>query len=317
MIERVAVVTEALSHRYGDRTALDRVALAVKQGEIFGLVGPNGGGKSTLFRILSTALVPSEGTARVASHDVRREPARVREKIGVLFQSPALDKKLTVRENLRHQGHLYGLTGQSLRSRSAALLATVGLEGREDDLVESLSGGLQRRVEIAKCLLHSPEVLLLDEPTTGLDPLARRELWRHLRQLRVRDGLTILLTTHLLEEADACDRVALLDGGRILAEGHPETLKGTIGGQVLSIKARQPEQLRGKLAQDLSTDVSLVDGLLRIEKEGASALVPDLLQRYGTEIDSVTLGKPTLEDLFIRKTGHGLWQQPAPAEAGS
>lgn len=311
----VKVSVESLGHRYGERVALDGVSFAVKRGEIFGLVGPNGGGKSTLFRILSTIQRPTSGTAKVATHDVNTDPAAVRATIGVLFQSPAIDKKLTVRENLRHQGHLYGILGANLRARTALLLSRVGLEGRENDFVESLSGGLQRRVEIAKCLLHSPQVLLLDEPTTGLDPLARRELWRYLRLLREKDGMTILLTTHLLDEADACDRVALLHGGKLLAEGDPETLKSSIGGQILSIRARQPERLLGQLAQELSTEVSLVDGLLRIEADTASSLVADLLSRHGGEIDSVTLGKPTLEDLFIRKTGHGLWQDAAVSGA--
>ena len=206
-----AVSVEGLTHRYGDREALRGVSFAVPPGEIFGLLGPNGGGKTTLFRILSTALVPTSGQARIFGQDVIAQPALVRQQIGIVFQSPSLDKKLTAAENLRHHGHLYGLRGRVLRARTDEMLARVGLSDRAGDRVERLSGGLQRRVELAKGLLPQPRMLLMDEPSTGLDPGARRDLWDYLTQLRDRDGLTILLTTHLMDEADRCDRVAILD----------------------------------------------------------------------------------------------------------
>jgi len=229
----LSVDVEGLTHRYGERTALDGVSFSVRSGEVFGLVGPNGGGKTTLFKILSTALAPSSGSARVAGVDVR--DGAVRRRIGVVFQSPSLDGKLTVGENLLHHGHLYGLSGSGLKERIGEELTRFGLKDRMGDRVEKLSGGLQRRVELAKSLLHRPEVLLLDEPSTGLDPGARRDLWDALRGLK---GVTVLLTTHLLEEAERCDRMAILHKGKIVALGEPLTLRGEIGGDVVTVRSR-------------------------------------------------------------------------------
>jgi ABC-2 type transport system ATP-binding protein len=198
----VIVAVENLTHRYGERVALSGVSFAVKEGEIFGLLGPNGGGKSTLFRILSTLMSPTEGKAAICGHDVGREPGAVRRRIGVVFQSQSLDKKLTVEENLRGQGHLHGMSGATLRERIEKVADRLGLSDRRGDLVEVLSGGLRRRVEIAKGLLHKPSVLLMDEASTGLDPGARRELWQYILELREREGVTVLLTSHILDEAD-------------------------------------------------------------------------------------------------------------------
>ena len=208
-----ALVAHDLTHRYGDRVALDQLNLEVAPREIFGLLGPNGGGKTTLFRILSTLVKPSSGSATLLGLDLLRDTAALRSRIGVVFQAPSLDKKLKVRENLMHQGHLYGLSGVALRERIDHLLLEFNLRDRAGDLVETLSGGLQRRVEIAKSLLHRPELLLLDEPSTGLDPGARIDLWQTLYRLRDQQNVTVLLTTHLMEEAARCDRVAIIDRG--------------------------------------------------------------------------------------------------------
>ncbi|MCH7702051.1 MAG: ABC transporter ATP-binding protein, partial [Planctomycetes bacterium] len=226
----VAVELEALSHRYGDRLALDAVSLQVAPASVFSLLGPNGSGKSTLFRILATLMAPSSGTARVAGLDVRAQRDQVRRRIGVAFQHPSLDAKLTVFENLRHQGHLYGLSGRALRERIRELLDRFALTDRAGDRTETLSGGLKRRVELAKALLHAPQILILDEPSTGLDPAARASLMDHLHQLRDQDGVTTLLTTHLMDEADRCDRIGVLDEGRLVALDGPAELKRTIGG---------------------------------------------------------------------------------------
>ena len=231
------ILAENLSHQYGSRLALSNVNFEVKAGEIFGLLGPNGGGKSTLFRILSTMMAPTGGRAEVAGHDVARDPAAVRRAIGVVFQTQSLDKALTVAENLRAQGHLYGLSGPKLRDRIAQVMERLGLADRRNDIVETLSGGLKRRVEIAKGLLHRPVVLLMDEASTGLDPGARRELWQYVEELRSREGVTILLTTHILDEADRCDRLALLHQGRVVAEGTPAHLRSRIGGDVVVLSA--------------------------------------------------------------------------------
>ena len=200
--EPVPVELDRLSHNYGDRLALDNLTFAVQPAEIFGLLGPNGSGKTTLFRILSTLMVPTGGEARIQGFDVARQANQVRQQTGIVFQARSLDLKLTVAENLMHQGHLYGLRGQVLKSRSAEVLRRVGLSDRAKDYVETLSGGMQRRVELAKGLIHSPALLLLDEPSTGLDPGARRDMWQYLRTLRDQEGVSILVTTHLMEEAE-------------------------------------------------------------------------------------------------------------------
>ncbi|HTP31390.1 MAG TPA: ABC transporter ATP-binding protein, partial [Candidatus Acidoferrales bacterium] len=227
------IEVQNVTHRYGDRTALSNVSFEVKNGEIFGLLGPNGGGKSTLFRILSTMMVPTEGRATIAGFDVARQAAQVRRQVGVVFQTQSLDKALTVEENLRAQGHLHGLSGAVLRERMEAAMDRLGLLDRRRDLVDTLSGGLKRRVEIAKALLHRPQVLLMDEASTGLDPAARRDLSRHVENLREKEGVTILLTTHILEEADRCDRLILLHQGNIVAQGSPRELRSRIGGDVV------------------------------------------------------------------------------------
>jgi len=293
----LSVEVDGLTHRYGERTALDGIAFAVRSGEIFGLAGPNGGGKTTLFKILSTALTPTSGTARVAGIDVREDA--VRRRIGVVFQSPSLDVKLTVAENLLHHGHLYGLSGGGLRTRIDEELARFGLADRRGDRVEKLSGGLQRRVELAKSLLHRPEVLLLDEPSTGLDPGARRDLWDALRSLK---GVTVLLTTHLLEEAERCDRLAILHKGRIAALGEPLALRGEIGGDVVSVRTRDPKQLAASLREKLGEEPQIVDGTVRLSKERGHEFVVRLVEAFPGLIESVTVAKPSLEDVFLAKT---------------
>ena len=208
-----AVLIDRVSHRYGNREALRSVSFEVRAAEIFALLGPNGGGKTTLFRILSTSFAPTGGRAEVFGHDLVTQSAQVRQQMGVVFQAPSLDKKLSAAENLWHHGHLYGLRGQPLRQQMTEMLGRVGLSDRARDRVEKLSGGMQRRVEVAKGLLHRPRLLLMDEPSTGLDPGARRDLWDYLKESRERDRLTILLTTHLMGEAEQCDRVAILHRG--------------------------------------------------------------------------------------------------------
>ncbi len=293
----MSVEVDGLIHRYGERTALDGIGFSVRSGEVFGLAGPNGGGKTTLFKILSTALTPTSGTARVAGIDVR--DGAVRRKIGVVFQSPSLDGKLTVAENLLHHGHLYGLSGGTLRARIDEELARFGLAERRSDRVEKLSGGLQRRVELAKSLLHRPEVLLLDEPSTGLDPGARRDLWDALRGLK---GVTVLLTTHLLEEAERCDRLAILHKGRIVALGEPMALRAEIGGDVVSLRSRDPKRLASSIREKLGEDAQEVDGMLRLSKERGHEFVVRLVESFPGLIDSVTVAKPSLEDVFLAKT---------------
>lgn len=219
-----AIVVSDLVKSFGDRRALDGISLEVRRGELFCLLGPNGGGKSTLFRILGTLSLPDSGSAVIAGHDVIADAPSVRARLGVVFQSPSLDGKLTILENLRCGGALYGLRGEELESRIRDAAAALNLSDRLDDLVETLSGGLQRRAEIAKCLLIRPEVLLLDEPSTGLDPGARLDLWAALEELRTKHGVTALCTTHLMEEAARADRVGIVSAGKLVALGTPRNL---------------------------------------------------------------------------------------------
>jgi ABC-2 type transport system ATP-binding protein len=301
-----AVRTDGLGHSYRGREALSGVDLEVRPGEIFGVLGPNGSGKTTLFRVLSTLLRPARGKAGVFGHDVVDARMEVRSRIGVVFQSPGLDGKLSVAENLRHQGHLHGMRGAVLGARIDEMLQGLGLAGRERDRAETLSGGLRRRVDLARGLLHGPELLLLDEPSTGLDPAARREVWTILSRLRERDGVTVLLTTHLMDEAERCDRLALLDGGHLVLTGTPEERKVRIGGDVLALEAREPEPLRPRIEERFGLEVASVDGGLRIEAPEGHALAARLAEAFPGEIDSIRVGRPTLEDVFVHETGHRL-----------
>jgi ABC-2 type transport system ATP-binding protein len=301
-----AVAVQDLRHRYGDRQALAGVTFAVQPGEMFGLLGPNGSGKSTLLRILSTLLRPEAGGAHVIGHDVVREPDLVRRALGVVFQNASVDRKLTVEENLTCHASLYGLSGRALAEKLDATLERLGIAARRSERVERLSGGLERRVELAKALLVGARVLLLDEPSTALDPGARSDFLGYLRELRDAAGLTVLLSTHDLEEAERCDRVAIFDAGRIVALGTPDDLKAAVGGDVLVIRATAPEALRERLAARLGLEVRLVDGTLRVESPRGHELVRDVVEAFPGEVRTVTVGKPTLGDVFVRLTGHGL-----------
>lgn len=303
-----AVEVQAITHYYGSRKALSGVAFEVEEAEIFALLGPNGGGKTTLFRILSTLVPPSEGNARILGFDLRREVARIRRGIGVVFQSPSLDQKLTVRENLLHHGRLYGLHGALLRSRMDAAMARLGIADRSAELVETLSGGLRRRVELAKALLHEPKILILDEPSVGLDPGARHDLWRYLLDLRQSEGVTVLVTTHLVDEADLAGRVLILHKGEVVACDTPDSLKQQIGGDVISLKSGQAESLESGIRERFDLRPVILNGSVRIEKKDGHAFIADLFEAFPGMIQSVTVSRPTLEDVFIRRTGHRLWE---------
>lgn len=292
-----------LSHAYGARQALADVNLSVESGEIHGFLGPNGSGKTTLFRILCTSMPPQFGEVRMLGLDLRRQREEIRRHIAVVFQAPSLDKQLSAEENLRHHGHLYGLRGSELEQRIGEMLTRFGLAGRERERIGKFSGGMRRRVELAKGLLTRPRILLLDEPSTGLDPTARIDLWQYLRQAK-NDGVTILVTTHLMDEADRCDRLAILDAGRIVAAGAPAELKDRIGGDVITLTSHDIPALRRGIMEAFGIEGEEVEGLLRIERPRAHEFVPALVERLPGLIDSVSVGKPTLEDVFIHATGH-------------
>lgn len=302
-----AIQIESVYHSYGARQALCGISLAVRTGEIVGLLGPNGGGKTTLFKILSTLTPLSQGHISILGHDLAQRADAIRRYLGVVFQHPSLDPKLTVFENLQHHGHLYGLRGQTLRRQADESLHRLGLLERRRDLVETLSGGLQRRVELAKALLHEPSILLLDEPSTGLDPGARIGFMSTLQELREKRGTTILLTTHMLEEAEGCDRVGILHQGCLVALDTPEGLKRQVGGDVVVIDSPTPSALRERIVERFHCEPTLVGDKVRVEIEQGHAFVRDVVEAFADAIQAVTFGKPTLADVFMHLTGQPLW----------
>lgn len=302
-----AIEIESLTHCYGRRTALDNVSFRVDPGHTLALLGPNGGGKTTLFRILATLLQPTRGRACVCGHDVAADAPAVRRSIGVTFQSPSLDPKLTVRENLRLHGNLYGLRGTTLARRIHELAAAFGLADRAAERCQTLSGGLRRRVELAKALLHDPRVLLLDEPSTGLDPTARRELLQLLARLSDR-GVTVFLTTHLMEEAENCRRVAVIDRGRLVAFDAPDALRAAVGGDVVVFETDAPQDL----ARHLGPPAVVEDGAVRVEHPAGHALAASVIDSFAGRVRAVHVRRPTLGDAFHRLTGHGLDDEPPP-----
>lgn len=309
-----AISIAGVSHRYGEREALNELSFDVAAGEIFGLLGPNGGGKTTLFKILSTLLPLQQGRVTMLGFDLQADEDVIRRRIGVTFQSPSLDDRLTVAENLKHQADLYGLAGSARRTRIDELLDRFGLSDRRTDRVQSLSGGLKRRVEIAKGLLHAPRVLLLDEPSTGLDPGGRLDMWRDLERLRDESGVTVLITTHLMEEADRCDRLGLLDRGRLVALGPPADLRAELGGDCVTVSCAQPETLSRAIGERFDVSPTVVDPTIRIECENGPEFVGELMRAFPDDIRSLSIGKPTLEDVFIARTGHRFRDEQEPAD---
>lgn len=301
-----AVEISECTYSYGETRALDGVSFRVAPRTIFGLLGPNGSGKTTLFRILSTLLAPDGGSAKLFGVDVVERPIDARRQVGIVFQSQSLDPRLTVEENLVHQGHMYGLRGRGLAERIGDVLDKVRLVDRRKDRVETLSGGLRRRADLAKGLLHDPRLLLLDEPSTGVDPAARIAFWRYLEQLRSAAGVTILLTTHLLEEADACDELAILDRGKLIRQGAPADLKAEIGGEVVTLATSGASDIATALAEEFAVrDTRVNGGEIRFEHPEGSKWTARLMARFGDQIESVKISRPSLEDVFLHHAGYG------------
>ncbi len=322
-----AVSCQSLTFVYPDRrqrpatstpppAALSDIGFDVRVGELFGVLGPNGSGKTTLFRLLATVLSAtaiSRGHAWIFGHDLADEPDAVRRRLGVVFQRPSLDGELTAIENLGHHGHLYGWRGAALRSRVRELLEQAELSDRADDRVATFSGGMRRRLELAKALLPRPALLLLDEPSSGLDPAARRDFWRRLEHARARDGATILLTTHLMDEADRCDRLAILNRGRLIAIDTPAALKTMVGGRVVELRMDPsvPAETRTGLVNRLKdgfgpwkpgAEPRAVDDAIRFEHPDGARLIPEVESIVGDAATSVSVGRPTLEDVFYHLT---------------
>jgi len=300
------IEVQNLTYRYAGSTkpALLNVSFKVGDGEICGFLAPNGGGKTTLFQILATMLPVQDGKLCYNGEDYRNNFSVIRNTIGVVFQSPSVDKKLTVRENLNSQVYLYGSTPGKLSKIIDETVQLFGLQKFINHKLETLSGGYQRRVELAKCMLHNPEIILLDEPSTGLDIVSRRELWKYLTTLRDKKNVTSLVTTHLIEEAEQCDRVIILDEGRLVVAGTPSILKDEIGGEILSLKTHDVSSLMSLLKEKWNVEGTPVDGIVRVEIQENKQIVNTLLTEYLDLIDSATLSKPSLADVFFKHTGN-------------
>jgi ABC-2 type transport system ATP-binding protein len=306
------IEVEGLVKQFNGTTAVAGISFRVGEGEIFGLLGPNGAGKSTTIKVLSTLLAPTSGSAKVADHDVLREPHAVRASLGMLFQDPALDDRLTARENLLVHAMIYDVPRRDRAPRISEALSWIGLAEQADDLVRTFSGGMRRRLEVARALLHRPRVLFLDEPTTGLDPQTRRSLWEKLHELRTREKLTILMTTHYMDEAENCDRLAILDHGQVIAEGTPEALRHRAGKERIALSTADDESAAAELAQRFGVEVQRTERGLEFPVDGGEAFLARLAG-FPVEIRALSLRKPTLEDAFIALTGHSI----RPEEAGA
>ena len=304
--DQSSCVIEGLSHRYGDNIAVDDVSLSVHGGEIVAVLGKNGSGKTTLFRVLSTLLPVQHGRVLIDGIDVQADPLSARRNLGIIFQAPSLDIKLTVIENMRCQGALYGLHDTDLNRRCDELLDQFSLTDRRNEYCQTLSGGLKRRVELAKGLLHRPSVMMLDEPSTGLDPSARLALWDVLETLAA-DGVAVMLTTHLMDEAAKASRVVLFDEGRKVADAPPAALQREVGDRVLTVVAEDTDSAEGKLRNDLGLACQRVNQTLRVNIDADSTDISELVavvtRNLGENAHSVTIGRASLEDVFIAKTG--------------
>lgn len=302
-----AVTVENLTKKFGDFTAVDNVSFDIDEGEIFGLLGPNGAGKSTTISILATMADPTSGKALVNGHDIAEDEDGVRKSIGIVFQDQSLDEELTAWENMDFHGRLYRIPGDIRRERTKELLELVGLYERKDDPVKTFSGGMRRRLEIARGLLHRPKVLFLDEPTLGLDPQTRNYLWEYIENLNREFGISVIVTTHYMDEADRlCDRIGIIDKGRIVALDTPENLKNIIGGDLITVRASDFRDKISALNQPWIENIECYEDFFTITLSGAeehlTAIIEALVEN-GIAITSVSIHKPTLEDVFLHYTG--------------
>ncbi|MDD5527600.1 MAG: ATP-binding cassette domain-containing protein [Patescibacteria group bacterium] len=299
-----------LTKKYRDITAVDQLNLQIEEGEIFGLLGPNGAGKTTTLMMLTTLIKPSSGTAKVNGFDIVKNPDKVRSSIGMVFQDPSSDDTLTGYENLKLHGMLYNIPPVEREKRIKEVLELVELTGRKNELVKNYSGGMRRRLELGRGLMHYPKVLFLDEPTLGLDPQTRDHLWRYIEDLARRMHISVIITTHYMEEADMlCDRVAIIDSGKIVALDAPSKLKEIIGGDVVTIKIKEPKiDLIKQLPYISKVDVK--DGIVSLTVANASEHLAEILQTIG-QVDSVEVRQPTLSDVFLHYTGREIREDSA------
>ena len=305
------IQAKGLVKRYGQLEAVRGIDLEVHAGEIFGFLGPNGAGKSTTISILCTLLTPTAGSAQVAGIDVVRDPAGVRQRIGLVFQDPSLDDQLTGRENLEFHAFIYSVPASERRPRIDEMLALMQLSDRAASQVKTYSGGMKRRLEIARGMLHQPQILFLDEPTLGLDPQTRQSIWKHLNELRSSKGITIFMTTHYMDEAEYCDRIAIIDQGNIVALGTPDELKAMVGGDVVTMTSSRLDEAATEITELLGVTPVRDNGSLRMEVPDGKAFVPRLVRELMAPVDTVSMRRPSLDDVFLKLTGHAIREEEA------
>lgn len=313
-IIEVVNLSKNFKTKKGFITAVKDVSFNVKRGELFGFLGPNGAGKTTTINILCTLLAPTSGRAALNSYDIVSNPNEVRQSIGLVFQDPSLDERLTARENLEFHAMLYNVSKSLRNDRIKYVLKMVELYERKDDMVNTFSGGMKRRLEIARGLLHYPKVLFLDEPTLGLDPQTRSHIWEYIHQLRKKEDITIFLTTHYMAEAENCDRVAIIDYGEIIAVDSPDNLKKQIGGDVVSLVAEEKAMAKKSIEKEYGVSVMEDDGKLYFEVKEGETFLPKFIKKADFKILSISLRRPTLEDVFLKLTGRHIREEAAEAD---
>jgi ABC-2 type transport system ATP-binding protein len=312
----VIIKVENLTKRFDGITAVNDISFEVEEGTIFGFLGPNGAGKTTTISILCTLLSPTSGKASIAGHDCMKEPAEVRRAIGIVFQDTTLDKDLTAYENLIFHAYLYSVPKDEMQDRVENSLKFVDLYERRDDLVKKFSGGMKRRLEVARGLIHKPRVLFLDEPTLGLDPQSRTNLWEFITKLPEKHNVTVFMTTHYMEEAEVCDRIAIIDKGKIIAMGSPEELKRTIGGDVVYMRTTDNMNVKEEIERLLKLSVTEKDGELYMTCDMGDTCIPEMMRKIGEKVISVRLQRPTLNDVFLKLTGKAIREEEASPEEG-
>jgi ABC-2 type transport system ATP-binding protein len=312
---RSVIAVHDLRRHFGKLEAVKGVSFEVAPGEVFGFLGPNGAGKTTTISMLCTLLRPTGGQATVNGFDVVRERSDVRRSIGLVFQQPTLDEVLTAEQNLRFHAYAYGVPGDIREQRIRDLLSLVELSERRGSRVKTFSGGMKRRLEIARGLLHHPRVLFLDEPTLGLDPQTRRRIWEYLAELRAREGLTIFLTTHYMDEAEQADRIAVIDHGEIVALDTPARLKGVVGGDLITIATSDREAAVAELRSRYALDPAVSDGSVTFQVPAGEAFLPEFVRSFGQPLESVGVRRPTLDDVFLHLTGHEIRDTAADGQS--
>ena len=308
------IKTDDLTKKFGDLTAVDNISFSVKKGEIFGFLGPNGAGKTTTIKMLTTLLHPTNGSAKISDFDIAKDRDKVRKNIGIVFQEPALDTELTGRENLDYHARMYGIDRNERKTRIEDVLHLVDLEDKKDVFVKNYSGGMKRRLEIARGLMHYPNVLFLDEPTLGLDAQTRRAIWEYIKKMNKKEGTTIFLTTHYMDEADyLCDRVGIIDHGKILVIDSTENLKNSVGNDVITLSCSDLDGLIKRLEQeDWIENIERHESLLTLGVEKGDEKIPiiiEISQSQNIKIKSISVRKPTLDDVFLHFTGRTIRNQ--------